>query len=283
MKNKKYAFFTIDAESFKHTECIQKLGEIPPSNMLDGLDEYLLLLEKYDIRATLFFVLETALEIKDKVFEYIRRGHKIAVHGLNHTPPTDMSLNEFIDNTKLCKETLEKTFNQEIIGFRAPFFSLNDQQITALKQLGFKYDASKNNCALARHAGSISLKDYDKLENGIYKKDGFFEFPLVCHKFMGVQVPISGGGYIRLFPWKTMKRFIYSYLAKNNYYIFYLHPFELSKQNTPYYKKLNLYDKKYLTVGRRAFSQKIEQIILSLKKNDYVFSTMEDYALTHND
>ena len=87
MKQNKLAFFTIDAESFKHTECVHKTKEPVLDDMLDGIDEYLAVLEKHGINATLFFMLETALSIKEKVFSYIERGHKIAVHGLTHVAP----------------------------------------------------------------------------------------------------------------------------------------------------------------------------------------------------
>ncbi len=279
MMESKIAFFTIDAESFKHTECVHKMHAKENPDMLDGLDEYLSLLEKHGIRATLFFMLETALKIKDKVEGYIKRGHKIAVHGLKHKPCVDMPYQEFFDGVKQCKEELENTFGQKIIGFRAPFFSLKDEHLNALKELGFLYDASKSGCIVADHSGSVDVTDYERLYDGVYRKDGFYEFALVCKKFFGVEIPISGGGYVRCLPWFTIKNLIKRNIKKSDYYVFYLHPFELSKEKVPKYKRMKFSKRNYLVVGRKSYAKKIESIIKTLKKCGYTFATMEDFVL----
>ncbi len=278
MSDKKLAFFTIDAESFKHTECVHKMHVETEVDMLDGLDEYLNLLEKYGIRATLFFVLETALSIKDKVFDYIARGHKIAVHGLKHKPCENMSYDEFLQSTKECKEVLERTFNQKVIGYRAPFFSLQDEQVRALKELGFLYDASKSTCVVADHSGKIDVDGYDKIYDGIYKKDDFYEFEVVCRRFWGVNIPISGGGYMRLLPWGLFKPLLKQYISKHNYYVFYLHPFEMSKEEMPKFDKITFNDKTYLNVGRKHYFKRIESLIKFLKENGYTFDVMENFV-----
>lgn len=282
MKQNKLAFFTIDAESFKHTECVFKTKEKVNDDMLDGLDEYLSLLEKHGIRATLFFILETALKIKDKVFDYISRGHKIAVHGLEHVAPIDMTDQRFTESVKRCKEELEQTFGQKVIGYRAPFFSLNDEKLEILKRLGFLYDSSKSECVKARHAGSISVTDYKKVMDGVYERDGFYEFPLVCKNVFGISMPVCGGGYARFMPWCVIKSLIKKHAKEKDYYTFYLHPFELSKKETQKFKNLNHVDKQYLVFGRKTFSKRIEKIINLLKENGFSFSTMEDFVLQND-
>ncbi len=281
MSKNKVAFFTMDVESFKHTGCVQRLGAQTQSDMLDGLDEYLAILERHGIRATLFFVLETALAISDKVRDYIRRGHKIAVHGLTHTPPIDMPLEEFVANTRRCKEELESAFGQEIIGYRAPFFSLNDERMGALKGMGFLYDASKSGCSRAEHSGELDVSQYEKLRDGVYRKEDFYEFELVCRKVAGVEVPVSGGGYARLVPWQIVKSKIKSHTKKSDYYVFYLHPFELSKEKIPKYKGLKPKERMYLTMGRKRYGNKIEGVIRMLEAQGYSFSTMEDFVREH--
>ena len=51
---KKYAVFTMDVEEFNDTECVANSGQQVTQDMLDGLDEYIRLLEKYEIKATMF-------------------------------------------------------------------------------------------------------------------------------------------------------------------------------------------------------------------------------------
>lgn len=52
--------------------------------MLDGLDIYIRLLEQYQIRATMFAVCRTALRERERVQRYVDRGHRLALHGLEH-------------------------------------------------------------------------------------------------------------------------------------------------------------------------------------------------------
>lgn len=86
-QRKKYAVFTMVVEEFTDTECVANSGQTVTCDMLDGLDEYIRLLEKHDIRATLFTVCQTACRHKERLQRYLARGHRIALHGLEHIPP----------------------------------------------------------------------------------------------------------------------------------------------------------------------------------------------------
>ena len=48
-QNDKYAFFTIDVERFVDTECVYKTGQTVNETMLDGLDRFIAILDKYGI------------------------------------------------------------------------------------------------------------------------------------------------------------------------------------------------------------------------------------------
>ena len=87
--------------------------------------------------------------------------------------------------------------------------------------------------------------------------------------------PISGGGYVRLSYWDFVKALIKRYIRRHDYYVFYLHPFELTKQKLPFFKELKSYDKFYLKQGVRTFAKRVERIIQMLKKGGYEFVTYE--------
>ena len=95
MKREKYAVFTIDVEDFADTECVAKSGQRVRRHMLDGLDIYIRLLEQYQIRATMFAVCRTALRERERVQRYVDRGHRLALHGLEHVPPCGMDDEHF--------------------------------------------------------------------------------------------------------------------------------------------------------------------------------------------
>ena len=75
--------------------------------------------------------------------------------------------------------------------------------------------------------------------------------------------------------WFFINALIKRYAKKNDYYMFYLHPFELSKEKLPKLGKLKFYDKMYLKKGNLLYRYKIENIIKILKKTGYKFTTFE--------
>ena len=112
--------------------------------------------------------------------------------------------------------------------------------------------------------------------SGAYKKEGFFEYGLSCQNILGCSYPVSGGGYVRLCPWFIVKGALHRYIRKNDLYVFYLHPFELSRKSCGRIKGLPKRDNYYLKGGISKFRKKIEKIIGMLKSEGYEFVTFEE-------
>ncbi len=276
MSRTKFAVFTMDVEAFTDTECVSNSGESINVDLLDGFDEYIKILDRYNIKSTLFTVGSLAPKIYDKLKNCIDNGHRLALHSYNHIAPMDISPEQFRTETQKAKELLKNIFNTEITGFRAPCFSIDDERLKILKELGFKYDSSHLGFLKARHTVDLKLKNFKKLRDDIFCDNGFFEFGLSKQKIFGRPYPISGGGYVRLSNWGFIKSLIKQYITSNDYYVFYLHPFELTQQKIPLIKDLKAYDKYYLKAGITSYGKHIEQIILMLKKSGYRFVTFEE-------
>lgn len=101
----------------------------------------------------------------------------------------------------------------------------------------------------ARHVKHLDMTSYRELRPGIFRKGEFYEFSLSCQRLFGQNYPISGGGYMRLSNWSFVLPLLRSYLRENDFYVFYLHPFELSRQHQPELAGLKLYDQYYLHRG----------------------------------
>lgn len=280
MAKQKYAVFTMDVEAFTDTGCVSASPEIVTQDLLDGFDEYLRILDKHEIKSTLFTVASVAPKIADKLKSAIDNGHRLALHGLEHTPPLQMPLDVFKSEIQSAKETLSNMFGTEISGYRAPFFSLDNARLDILKELGFKYDSSNLDFQKARHTVKLDLQDYQAYGDGIFYDKDFFEFSISKQKIFGKAFPISGGGYVRLLNWGIVKNFIKQYLQHSSYYVFYLHPFELTQQKIPAIKGLKPYDSYYLQAGIRTYGKHIEQLISMLKKMGYTFVTFEQLRET---
>lgn len=272
--DKKYAVFTIDVESFADTECVQYSGMSVNNDMLDGFDRYIKLLDRHNIPATMFAVCETAMKLKTQVKQYINRGHSLALHGFKHVVPITLSDEQFRRDTLTAKRILEEEFDVSIKGYRAPCFGMDNSKLQILRDLGFCYDSSRLDFG-HRHNSTLDLDNFIKPTESVFSKDGFFEFGLACQKILGLTFPVSGGGYMRLFNWSIIKSAIYNYLKSHNYYVFYIHPFELSNERVSPDSSMKSYDKYYLTHGFDTYASKIETLIDMLKKLDYTFVTFD--------
>ncbi len=273
--NKKYAVFTMDVEAFTDTECVRNGQFLVQDDLLDGFDEYIRLLDKHGIKSTLFTVGKLAPKIADRLRRYIQNGHRLALHSYEHIAPMNLSVEEFRAQTKQAKEQLSDMFQTTVEGFRAPFFSLDNARLEVLCELGFRYDSSRLGYNKARHTVELDLSGFEKIHKNVFVRDGFYEFGLPNQEIFGQPFPIGGGGYVRLSNWDFVKSLIEQYIRRNNYYVFYLHPFELTTKKIPLLKHLKWYDHFYLHYGIGHYRRKVEYIIHMLKKYGYEFVTFE--------
>lgn len=282
MRRKKYAVFTMDVETFADTECISALGLQVDTDLMDGFDEYLKILDKYNIKSTLFVVGDLATQIPDKLKPHVDNGHKLALHSFSHIAPVSVPIPKFREELRHTKQRLQTLFNTEVVGFRAPCFSMDKDRLEVLQELGFHYDSSHLDYSPARHTVKLDLQNFRQLRKGIFRNKNFYEFGLSKEKVFGFPFPISGGGYVRLSNWGFVKTLIHHYIHKNDYYVFYLHPFELTKQQVPFLKELKSYDKYYIKQGIRTYGQRVESIIRMLQKDGYEFVTFENLVQIMN-
>ena len=282
MTRKKYAVFTMDVETLSDTDCISSAGIHVDNDMLDGFDEYMKILDRHGIKSTLFTVGDLAPRIVQQLRPHIANGHTLALHSFSHVAPMNVPLETFREKTRQAKQKLKDLFGVDIKGFRAPCFSIDKERLDVLRELGFSYDSSFLDFRQARHTVELDLRGFSKLRNGIFHKGDFYEFGLSKEKIFGSFFPISGGGYVRLSNWGFIKSLIRHYILENDYYVFYLHPFELTKQKIPFIKELKSYDKYYLRTGIGTYGNRVEQIILMLKNFGYEFVTFEQLTQIMN-
>lgn len=126
-------------------------GEIRVDACEKGLQKILGLLDEYDIDATLFYEARTAqmLVARGMDLPKLSERHEIACHSLKHEDflgkVSGLPMDEkSIENTILAaKDILEKIFERETKGFRAPYTRINRSVLKVLERLGFQYDSSE--------------------------------------------------------------------------------------------------------------------------------------------
>ena len=160
MEHKKYAVFTIDVESFADTECIQSSGVHIEEDLVDGLEEYIQILDGHGIKGTLFTVGDFAPKIADGIRRYIANGHSLALHNFAHIPPMSVPLEQFREKNRQAKARMKELFGVNVVGFRAPCFSMDKERLDVLRELGFLYDSSHLDFLAARHTVKLDLDDF---------------------------------------------------------------------------------------------------------------------------
>lgn len=241
MKTDRVAILSMDVEDFWDLAYMPRQAALnSEKTMLDGLDWFLSFCDSRNVKSTLFCLLTRARDLKRDLRDAVDAGHEIGLHGLTHQLPLTISTAVFREQVDAAKKELEDMLGVEVNGYRAPCFSLDRERLQILIDLGFKYDSSLIDNSHHPLYGSIDLCDFSKISEIVYYRDNFFEFGLPSTEILGRQVPISGGGYLRLLPWYFYKLLFQSYIKENEYMAFYLHPFEFSSSSPPEIDQLGL-------------------------------------------
>ena len=97
------------------------------------------------VRATFFCLGWIAERYPDLIKEIHRQGHEIACHGYDHQLIYKLSPDQFRRDVRKSKELLEDIVGEEVIGYRAPSYSITRKSLWALEILaeeGYRYDSS---------------------------------------------------------------------------------------------------------------------------------------------
>lgn len=185
----------------------------------------LTLLRCHDIEATFFVLGWIAERYPDLVREIHDHGHEIATHGYSHTPLTAMTPSMFEWDLERAVSITEKITGGNIVGFRAPSFTVTASTLWAvdiLRRRNILYDSSIFPTGVHPQYG---IPDAPL---AIYRHgNGLMEIPLSCAEIAGQRVPCAGGAYFRFLPYFITRHLINICHRQGRPVIFYLHPWEI--------------------------------------------------------
>ena len=226
---------TIDWEDFGQLYTKYHYSTItPPTESIDRQTNIILdLLDTYNIRAT-FFILGITAEYKPELVKLIfDRGHEIASHGYSHDNLGSMDRSTIKIDIENSVNQLQDLLGKKIHGYRAPFFSLTADRLFVfeiLSELGLTYDSSIMPSSLVRNG----IPDFKPQICKYHLEDNstITEIPIAPINFIGKDLVISGGGYLRLCP-KIIVNHIYNQNIKNGMKrgMLYMHPYEFDNQS----------------------------------------------------
>ena len=273
----KKVVLTLDVEDWYHLDYFDRHECDTNNSLLDGLDVYVDLLKSLSLPSS-FFVLGEIAESKIDFFKgLVKSGHDVGSHGWNHIRPMTLGIDEFRADLHRSRLVMTEINGERGFGYRAPCFSLDRERLDIVRDSGFAYDSSRIDFGNHPLYGSIDMHGYDKLSEAVYRSGEFMEFEATTLSVLGKNIPISGGGYLRLFPWLLMKRLISQYLKKNDLYVLYIHPFELSQLPVPAVPDSTTTLTKFrYSHGRNRVVDKITRLVELLRSNGYSFTTFSE-------
>lgn len=178
-------------------------------------------------RATFFVLGYVAERHPDLVREIQSAGHEIGTHGYSHTLIYRQTPDLFRQELTRSLRVLEDLTGAPIRGHRAPFFSITKESLWALDilgELGLRYDSS-----------IFPVKNYrygiEDAPRWPHARDAagrpLAEFPITTWRVAGLNVPVAGGAYFRIYPYWFTRLALAAVSRGDRPVVFYLHPWEI--------------------------------------------------------
>jgi polysaccharide deacetylase family protein (PEP-CTERM system associated) len=222
--------FTVDVEDWFQAENLR--SHHPPSSWDDresrvefGTRRILDAAADAGVNGTFFVLGWVAGRHPGLVKEISAGGHEVASHGWGHIINSELSENRLREDLASSRKILEDITGSRVCGYRAPCFSVSDRLLEMLREEGYRYDSSLNPFAIHDRYGHLSVPG--PCSGPFTHSSGIVEFPMPMGGLPGIRIPVSGGGYFRLYPVWLFLRLVRRHMEKHGLYIFYMHPWEV--------------------------------------------------------
>jgi len=237
-----------------------------PSRLEPSTERVLALLDEAEAKATFFVLGWNAARHPELVRRIAAAGHEVASHGYGHRMITEQTPEEFRDDVRRAKALLEDLAGQPVVGFRAPTFSITERTRWALAILaeeGYRYDSSifpirhdrygipsaprflyevgqqgaspapgRSSAPIGRIGPTGPTEDGGPRVQAARPTDGrsLVEFPPTTLQVLGCNLPVAGGGYLRLLPVRLVAAALRRVNRQGHPAIVYFHPWELDSE-----------------------------------------------------
>ena len=244
------------------------------SRVIETTPILLELFSKYKIKATFFVVGYFAEKFPELIKGIHEEGHEIASHSFSHIDLRKATKNEIEKDLIKSFEVLENVTGEKVIGFRAPFFSIDSSNSWVINFLRkhVKYDSSifpvksplygvPNAPRQIYHPSQKNFLENDEDEE-------FIEIPLLTNRILSFyNLPSAGGFYFRALPYFLISQAIKKFNHNNRPAMLYFHPKDLDKDMP----KVKEYSWHYY-YGKRNILKKFEKLL-----NDFEFTSAKDF------
>ena len=219
--------------------------------------------EARGVKAT-FFVLGLAAEKAPQTVKLVAdAGHEIQSHGYGHLEVFKADEESFRQDLLRAKGLIEDLIGQEVFGYRAPSFSIDERTPWAhdvLAETHHRYSSSIFPIKMARYG----VDGYPPEPRIVETPGGrrIVEAPIACFDWLGKRRPVGGGGYIRLLPYGILRAAFRQLDRLGRPGVVYMHPYEFDPSEVAAYKgKVSLKMRLHQGLGRKGFPRKVDSLL----------------------
>lgn len=176
----------------------------------------------------------------------VAEGHELASHGYAHDRVHDLTADGFRDDLRKTKAILEDAGGVEVVGYRAPSFSIGKRNAWALQVLadeGYAYSSS----VAPFGTDHYGWPGFPRFAHRPVAGSSMIEVPVTTARFGGRTLAAGGGGFFRMLPY-GFSRWAISQVNHRDRQpaVFYFHPWEVDPQqprvaNAPIKSRLRHY------------------------------------------
>jgi polysaccharide deacetylase family protein (PEP-CTERM system associated) len=224
---------TIDVEDYFQVSAFtpyiaRSTWENLPCRVEQNVDRILELLDQSATHATFFTLGWIAERYPQLVQRIVAGGHELASHGYAHDRASSLAPDGFFADVALAKAVLEDVAGTQVHGYRAPSFSIGEDNLWAyecLAKAGYRYSSSVYPIR-HDHYGSPDCLRFAHVAN-----THMLEVPIATARLFRTNWPAGGGGYFRLMPY-ALSRWLIQHVNTNDEEaaIFYFHPWEIDPE-----------------------------------------------------
>ena len=227
-------------------------------------DAILEMFDEADVKAT-FFTLGWVAQRQPALLRRIAEaGHELASHGWDHARVHTMDRASFAADLDKSRKAIEDAAGVEVIGYRAPSFSIDQRTpwaYMALAEQGFTYSSS---VAPITH-DHYGWREAPRFAFRPLPWSGLLEIPVTTAEFAGRRLAAGGGGFFRVLPYAFSRWAIRQVNNRDGRpAVFYFHPWEIDPQQ-PRVTNASMRSKLRHYTNLDVMAEKLKQLVMEFE------------------
>lgn len=223
---------TVDVEDYfqvaAFANCVRREDwDSYPCRVERNVDRILRLFADSGVNGTFFTLGWIAERYPDMVRRIVAEGHELASHGYEHVKIHIQAPEAFRQDIRKTKEILEDISGQQVLGYRAASFSIDQRSLWAFAVLAEEGYAYSSSVYPIKH-DHYGMPEASRFAYRPCEGNDLIEAPISTLNLFNRNLPSGGGGYFRLLPYAVSRWSLRRVSEKDQQPpVFYFHPWEV--------------------------------------------------------